>query len=97
MGRPAATWAGRLHTWAGLTLLTPRLPCGPPRQHIAENAQLADAAEAEKYVSDMVATGAISATIDQPQGMVQFSERQARHNHFSTVDAPLRRAAVTSI
>ena len=37
-----------------------------------------DAAEAEKYVCDMVASGAISATIDQPQGMVQFSERQAR-------------------
>jgi len=46
--------------------------------HIAENAQLADAAEAEKYVCDMVGAGEISATIDQPQGMVQFDERQER-------------------
>lgn len=46
--------------------------------NIAENAQLADAAEAEKYVCDMVASGEISAAIDQPQGMVQFNERQER-------------------
>jgi len=53
--------------------------------NIAENAQLADATEAEKYVCDMVASGEIFATIDQPQGMVQFHERQERFDSQAAV------------
>jgi len=53
--------------------------------NIAESAQLADAAEAEKYVCEMVASGEISATIDQPQGMVQFHERQDRFDSQGAV------------
>jgi len=63
--------------------------------HIAENAQLDDAAEAEKYVCDMVASGDIFATINQPQGMVQFDEREERfdsHDAAAVMEASIGRA-----
>jgi len=54
---------------------------------ISESVGLSGAAEAERYVVNMVATGEIAATIDEGKGMVHFTERAERHDSDAAVAA----------
>jgi len=53
--------------------------------HIAESVELADAAEAERYIVSMVSHGEISAEIDEGAGMVQFTQWDERFDSLSAV------------
>jgi COP9 signalosome complex subunit 3 len=52
---------------------------------IATNAGLADAAEAERRVREMVVSGDICATIDAQKGMVHFLERGEHYHTHETM------------
>ena len=56
-------------------------------EHIAESVELPDAADAERYVADMVASGEICAHIDASAGMVRFTERPEQYDSVDAVAA----------
>jgi len=56
-------------------------------EHISESVGLGGAAEAERYVTSMVAAGDISAAIDEGKGMVHFTERAERFDTGAAVAA----------